>query len=112
LSTREIVYATLTALGLLVPWYFNWQFMSQEGGFDTLVFVRAGFANPGSSSLTVDLLIGCTAYLVWLFPESRRLEMRHAWAYLVLTFAVAFAFSFPLFLWMRERRMRAIAAAS
>lgn len=112
MAGREIVYAMLTVLGLVVPWYFNWQFTSLEGGFDPLVFARSGFVNPGASSLTVDLLIGCTAFLVWLFAEARRLEMRRAWIYLVLTFAVAFAFAFPLFLWMRERRLRAMAPGS
>jgi hypothetical protein len=33
--------------------------------------------------------------------------MKHAWAYVVLTFGVAFAFAAPLFLFMRERHLAA-----
>ena len=38
-----------------------------------------------------------------------RLGMRW-WVYLLATFLIAFAFACPLFLMMRERRLRAIAA--
>ncbi len=110
MTAREIVYAGLSLLGLTIPWYFNLQFMQGDEGVVS-GFLAAGFANPASSSMTVDLLIACTVFVVWMLREARRLGMRHAWLYFVLTFAVAFAFSYPLFLFMRERRMRAAAPA-
>ena len=43
-----------------------------------------------------------------LFPDwARRIGMRHAWIYPVLTFTVALGFAFPLFLFMRERHLAA-----
>jgi hypothetical protein len=47
--------------------------------------------------------------MIWMVREARRLEMRHAWVYVVLVFGVAFAFACPLFLLMRERRLAAVA---
>ena len=52
------------------------------------------------------------AFLVWLFAESRRLEMPRPWVYVVLTFGIAFAFAFPLFLLMRERRLARMASVA
>jgi hypothetical protein len=109
LTTRQAVYAALAAVGLMATWYFNLRFMAESGGsFSALEFVRAGYANSASSSLTNDLLVGTLAFLVWSFGEARRLEMRHWWVFPLLTFGVAFAFAFPAFLFARERRLQAL----
>jgi hypothetical protein len=106
LSPRQLVYAGLALVGLVATWSFNLRFMAQSGGaFDAAAFVRAGYANAASSSLSNDLLVGCAAFLVWSFAESRRLAMRHWWIWPVLTFGIAFACAFPLFLFARERRL-------
>lgn len=111
LTARAWVYAGIAVIGIIAPWYYNLQFMASGADLlDATAFLSAAMANPGAASLTVDLLIGCTAFFVWLFPEAKRLGMRNAWVYLVLTFGVAFAFSFPLFLCMRERRLAELAA--
>jgi hypothetical protein len=103
-SWPTIVFGLLTILGLVLPWYFNLQFLTAGGS--PIGFLRAGFANPAVSSVAVDILIAAGAFLIWMIVESRRLGMRHWWIYVVLTFSVAFAFAFPLFLMMRERKLR------
>ncbi len=104
----QIVYSLLAVVGLVATWGFNLVFIAESGGtFSVVEFVRAGYANSAAASLTNDLAIGLVAFLVWSFTESRRLGMRHWWAYLVLTLLVAFACAFPLFLLMRERRLAA-----
>jgi hypothetical protein len=107
-TARQVVYAALATVGLLATWYFNLRFMAESGGtFSVVEFVRAGYANSASSSLSNDLLIGTVAFLVWSFAEARRLQMRHWWVFPVLTFGVAFACAYPLFLFARERRLLA-----
>ena len=107
MSPLQVVYGLLAILGLAVPWYFNVQFMSGgESLLDLGAFLGAAFVNPASASLTVDLLVAFGAFVVWLFPEARRIGMRHSWIYAVLGFAVAFAFAFPLFLLMRDRHLQ------
>jgi hypothetical protein len=100
-----IFYAILTALGAVVPWIFNLQHFSAGG--TTGEFFTLGFVNPVAGSLTSDLLIGSTAFTVWMVVEARRRGMKNWWIYLVATFTIAFAFSAPLFLWMRERHIAA-----
>lgn len=105
-SKLQLAYLTLAALGLVATWTYNIKFMlATGGGFALMEFIRGGFANHAASSLTVDLLIGASAFTLWSFVEARRLHMRNWWVYFVLTNVVAFAFAAPLFLLMRERKL-------
>ncbi len=111
MTARAWIYAALSAVGLVATWYWNLRFMSEQGGaFSVADFLAGGYANAAAASLTNDLGVACAAFLVWLFAEARRLAMRHAWVFVVLTFGVAFAFSFPLFLCLRERRLAELEA--
>ncbi len=103
MSWKITLYAVFCVAGFILPWYFNIQAMNHENG--PMNFFTMGFVNPVSSSLTVDLLIGVGAFLLFMVTEARRLGMRHWWIYLVLTGLVAFAFAAPLFLLMRERHL-------
>ncbi len=106
-SARQWFYAVLAVAGLLGPWYFNINFMLETGFvFDYAEFVRQGFSNEASSSLTVDVIVAAIAFSIWVVHEARRLGIAHGWVYIVLTFAIAFAFAFPLFLLIREGRLR------
>ena len=103
-----IVSGVLAVLGAVLPWYFNVQLM--PSAFTLQGFLAGVFANPASSSIGVDILVAGTAFNVWMVTEARRLGMKHWWVYIVVTFFVAFACACPLFLMMRERRLRAMAA--
>ena len=106
MSGREAVYTTLAVLGLTLTWYFNLQVFQPGSTTDMVGFFRLGFANPASSSLTVDLLVAFVAFAFWVVPEAARLGMPRGWIYPLLGFFVAFAFAYPLFLLLRERRLR------
>jgi uncharacterized integral membrane protein len=103
-----VVYAVLAVVGAVAPWYFNLQ-LASAGGFGLGSFLAGVFANPASSSIGVDILIGACAFTIWMVAEARRLQMKHWWSYIVISFFVAFACACPLFLLMRERRLRALA---
>ena len=108
LTSRQWLYAVLSAAGLLLTWYFNLRFMEESGGaFSVVEFVHAGYANSAAASLGNDLAIGTLTFLVWSYAEARRLAIPHWWLFVVLTFGVAFACAFPLFLFVRDRRMGA-----
>ena len=110
LSASTTIYALLAALGAVLPWYFNIQFLAAAGNLTD--FLRAGFANPAVASVTVDIIIASVVFLIWMVMEARRLRMRHWWVYIILTFSVAFACAFPLFLMMRQRRLRQLESAN
>ena len=107
----KVVYALLALLGAVLPWSFNLQFFNEAATPSMGYFVALCFANPASSSITIDLLIGATAFSVWMLAEARRLGIRHVWVYLLLTMFVAFAFAAPLFLFVRQQRLERHAAA-
>ena len=103
---RQAIYLALAVLGLCLTWFHNVAFMQENGGAFALgAFIDGVFANHASSSIGWDITIACTAFIIWLLHEAKRIGMAHAWIYVVLTFGVAFAFAGPLFLFMRERHL-------
>lgn len=99
-----ITWLVLAIAGLIGTWTFNALAIVQMRDF-VGDWVTSG---PAVSSLTVDLLIVAIAGCVLIVVESRRLGMKRAWLYIVLSGLTAFAFTFPLFLAMRERRLQAV----
>jgi len=104
------VYLVLSVIGLAGTAAFNALAVIQLRDF----FADWGGSGPAVSSLTVDLMIAAIAGSILIIVEARRLGMKRAWLYLVLSGITAFAFTFPLFLAMRERvlEQRRLAATS
>ena len=95
------VYLALAIVGLVGTWTFNALAIVQMRDFIG-DWVGSG---PSVSSLTVDLLVVAVAGCILIVIEARRLGMKRAWLYVVLSGLTAFAFTFPLFLAMRERTL-------
>ncbi len=106
MKLREPLYALLALCGLIGTWHYNLQYFAQGGSASLLDFVRQGLVNPASTSLTLDLTVAFVVFVVWVFPEARRIGMRFAWIYPLLGAFLAFSFAFPLFLYVRERHLR------
>ncbi len=106
------LYLALAVAGGVLPWLANLEFLRQHGpSFDLALFVGQANVNPAAQSLSRDLAVGATAVTIWMVSESRRLRMRGlAWV-LLSCVTIAFAFGAPLFLHLRERRLRELAAA-
>ena len=104
---REAVYLVLALVGLGLTWWNNLSFLVDHGYvFDVATFVRESGSTAAARSLAWDLTIGSTAFLVWMWPEAKRLGMKPL-LWFVLTMTIAFAFAAPLFLFFRERKLRA-----
>ncbi len=102
----SIVYLTLAILGALLTMTANLDFLNNYGpSFDIMKFISLANINPAAQSLSRDLLVGASAVTIWMFTESRRLNIRHFWVVMLTTFTIAFAFGAPLFLFLRERRL-------
>lgn len=101
------LYLALAVAGGILPWLANLEFMRQYGSaFDLGLFVRLANANPAAQSLSRDLLIGASAFTIWMVVEARRLQMRGLWLGLLAMVTIAFACGAPLFLYLRERRLQ------
>ena len=102
-----VTYLVLAVAGLIGTWTFNALAIVQMRDFIG-DWVNSG---PAVSSLTIDLLVVAIAGCVFIIVEARRLGMKRAWLYVVLSGITAFAFTFPLFIAMRQRRLTERAAA-
>ena len=109
LSSRYLlswVYLFFAIMGAILPTLSNIEFMRVYGpGFDVNNFIYLANINPAAQSLSRDLFIGAGAVMIWIFSESRRLEIKNLWVVVVGTFTIAFAFAAPFFLFLRERRL-------
>lgn len=96
----QVFYGIMSIIGLFVTWYFNLQ--PRETGF-----IADLYTTSASASITNDLVVVVTAFLVWSFVETGRLKMSYRFwsALFVFTFLIAAATTVPLFLLMRERRL-------
>ncbi|MEB3261764.1 MAG: DUF2834 domain-containing protein [Cyanobacteriota bacterium] len=105
-SLLQVLYLALAGAGAILPWLANLDYIRASGGsFDIATFIAQANANPAASSLSRDLGIGATAFVVWMISEARRLRMRGLPWVLLCCVTVAFACAAPLFLYLRERRL-------
>ena len=72
MSVKRIIYLILAILGLVLPWYYNWQFFSNAGLLD---FVNESSANLAAKSVSLDLVIATVAGSIWMYIESKRLDI-------------------------------------
>ena len=108
-----VAYGTIALLALIATWSQNLSYFRPEEGL-LLGFVRATgrfwpetLATPASVSITVDLGLFLLAAAIFMVIESRRLDIRFPWLYVMLGLLVAISVTFPLFLITRERRLDA-----
>lgn len=112
MSVKQWIYLVLTILGGLGTWYYNIQFFMWAEDASLSAFIAETGTTLPAQSINIDIAVASFTFLVWMWIEGRRLEMKGLWLFTLLTFLVAFAFSFPLFLLFRERRMQALDKAS
>jgi hypothetical protein len=105
MTTRERSYAVLAALGVIIPMYYNIQYIG-AGGNLFLDFFTVPLKNAVTASLLFDILIAFAAFNVVLFTEGRTLGARNLWICVAVSWLVAFAAGLPLFLLLRERQKR------
>ncbi|QEW04034.1 DUF2834 domain-containing protein [Microbacterium lushaniae] len=97
-----LVYLALAVVGLVATFTLNaWSVVQARDYLGDLVN-----SGPAVASIGTDLLVVAIAGCVFLIVEARRLGMRRACVYILLSAVTAFAFTFPLFLAMRERRLQ------
>ena len=105
MTTRELIYAVLVALGVILPMHYNLQYMG-AGGNLLVDFFIAPLESAVTASLLFDLLIAFAAFNVLLFTEGRQLGTHNFIICVAVSWLVAFAAGLPLFLLLRERQKR------
>jgi len=106
MNKKQIVYLILAILGVIVPWYYNLQFLGAHDNAGFIEFFEAVFnSSAAGASLTIDITIVYVVFVIWCVIEGRKLSMKHIWFYIVWGMFIALASAFPLFLLMRERQL-------
>jgi hypothetical protein len=101
---KKNVFLALAVIGLLVPYYFLFQFL-RANGFAVALLVPQVFANSASTAFTMDLMISIVAFWIYMFAETNKLRMRNSWVYLLASLLIGLSFALPLFLYFRERKL-------
>jgi hypothetical protein len=99
------VYAAIAVSALVATWTNNIAFMLEPENQNALSFFRALYANGATASITNDVLLYALAGSIFMVLEARRLHMRRAWVYILLSLLIAVSVMFPLFLIARQIAM-------
>lgn len=95
----QVVWASLALVGLVAVGLTATQ-------VDGATFLDDIFANPATTTVTIDLLIMGIGIVMFLVVEASRLGMRRPWLWAILAVPLPGAFLVPLFFVLRERRLQ------
>ncbi|MFL6105421.1 MAG: DUF2834 domain-containing protein [Marmoricola sp.] len=99
-TALEATYVVLALTGLVAVGAAAVQVSGQS-------FWNDLFANPATTTVTLDLALVGLAVIVFVVTEASRLGMRRPWIWVALAIPLPGAFVFPLFFVLRERRLAA-----
>lgn len=104
------LFLILAVLGLLLPWYFNWQYFAAGGGVGPGEFFGTAFANTLTTAITLDVYLAAIAFSVWVAGDKAAGRMR--WWAVPITFFVGLSFALPGYLWWRAGKAHAPAGSA
>ncbi len=99
-------YLVLAVAGAILP---ALAFLGLFGGEplpSMALWLQALYVNVGTAAAFTDLAWSSLVFWIFVFSESARLQLRHAWAYIPLNAFVGLSCALPLFLYFRARRLQ------
>ncbi len=103
-TVKKTLYLSLAILGFILPYYFIINFYTANE-MTTLAALAQVLALDWGALIAADLTISVLAAWMFYYSESKRLNMKNWWLYLLATLMVGLSFSLPLFLYFRERHI-------
>lgn len=100
------LYLIVAILGMILPLSQLIPFLVTYG-FDMPLFFRQLFQNHVSAFFGIDVIVSSLALWLFVFSEGRRHSMKNLWLYLVCNLTIGVCLALPLFLFYRERRLKA-----
>lgn len=101
------VYLLLCVIGAILPFTQYVPFVMAHG-WNMQLFFQQLLANRISIGFALDLVVAAVVFIVFLFAEGARLNMRFIWVPLAVTLLVGLCSGFPLFLYMRQGHLEGI----
>lgn len=99
----KLFYLVLAIIGAITPYAVYFGYLEWVPGSSSALSLAWG--NPIAAATLADFAIACIAFWPFVFTESRRLNMRHAWFYILTNIFIGLSFALPAFLYMRERAL-------
>jgi hypothetical protein len=100
------LYLIAAILGTILPLSQLFPFLAIYG-FDMPLFFKQLFQNHVSAFFGMDVIVSSLALWLFVFSEGRRRGMNKLWLYVVCNLAVGVSSALPLFLFFRERKLKA-----
>lgn len=105
-TTIELIFLAMAIVGVGATWYFNTLFYLETADTSITNFIAQTITTLPAKSISADISVVATTFLIWVVYEARKIKMKHWWLFIPFTFLIAIAFTFPLFLFFRERKLR------
>lgn len=96
-------YAAAAILGAIAPFAVYFGYLSAVPG--SVGALSLAWGNPIAAATLTDFTVSCIVFWAFLFVESRRLGIKHAWVFVLTNIFVGLSFALPAFLFMRERAL-------
>jgi len=100
---KKNLYLLLTVLGIILPYYFIFRFFA-SGNHGVIAAIFQLFTTDMSAAFNADLLFSILVFWVFVYKESKRINMENWWIFLAATL-IGLSFALPLFLYFRERHL-------
>lgn len=101
------LYLILALLGAILPLSQLLPFLAANGPDVPLLF-RQLFQTHASAFFGLDVIVSSLVLWLFVFREGRRLRMRNLWLYIACNLSVGVSLALPLFLFFRERAIKAV----
>lgn len=96
------IYLTLTIIGAIVPYYFFYQYI-QNQGLNIYSFIVALFVNEATSGFTADLLLPSFVFWVYMFQQSKNENTPTPLLFIILNLTIGLSCALPAYLYAKEK---------
>lgn len=97
----KYLFLLLAILGTVVPYYHFVSFL-MEHGLDMPLFWVQMMGTPIAAFFSWDVLIASMALISFIWVESRRLNLKNWWVFILFNLLVGVSLALPAFLYYRE----------
>ena len=99
------IYIILSVLGTIIPFtvFVPWMLTN---GLNLPLFVSEWFSTSISKFFAADFIITCLVWLVFIFVDHKKNDIKLWWIPFVGNFCIGLSFSVPFYLYLRENKRR------
>lgn len=96
-------YLIAAIIGAVAPYATYFGYLAYVPGASGALSLAWG--NPIAAATLMDFTISCLVFWPFVFAEAKRLDMKHAWFFVVTNVFIGLSFALPAFLYLRERKL-------